>query len=87
MESKTMNCTKPDKDVSSLICGYPLPCPHHTYVVDMATERVTVPGQGGSMRVIEPLRLIARSINIGDERSGIDDLLVIHKAPPGYPLK
>lgn len=23
-------CTKPDRDVPALQCGYPLPCPHHT---------------------------------------------------------
>lgn len=22
-------CMAPDRDVPALICGYPLPCPHH----------------------------------------------------------
>lgn len=26
-------CTKRDRDVPGLECGYPLPCPHHTTVV------------------------------------------------------
>lgn len=25
-------CKKPDRDVPALVCGYPLPCPHHTVV-------------------------------------------------------
>jgi hypothetical protein len=26
-------CEKSDRDVPGLVCGYPLPCPHHTAVV------------------------------------------------------
>lgn len=26
-------CTKPDRDVPKLMCGYPMPCPHHTVVI------------------------------------------------------
>ena len=29
-----MNCKKPDRDVPGLKCGYPLPCPHHTVIID-----------------------------------------------------
>ena len=27
------HCTKPDRDVPAIICGYPLPCPYHTLVM------------------------------------------------------
>lgn len=30
-------CTKPDRDVPTLTCGYPLPCPHHTLVIEEST--------------------------------------------------
>jgi hypothetical protein len=30
-------CKHPDRDVPKLVCGYPLPCPHHTVVIDCAT--------------------------------------------------
>lgn len=27
-------CVQPDRHNPHLICGYPLPCPHHTIVMD-----------------------------------------------------
>ncbi len=35
-------CTRPDRDVPALKCGYPLPCPHHTIVIDASQEGVIV---------------------------------------------
>lgn len=35
-----MNCKKPDRDEPRIECGYPLPCPYHTFVID---EVVKVP--------------------------------------------
>lgn len=35
-------CDKPDRDVPKIKCGYPLPCPHHSVVVDTTQESVTV---------------------------------------------
>ncbi len=35
-------CEKPDRDVQGLKCGYPLPCPHHTIVLDVSQEAVTL---------------------------------------------
>ena len=26
-------CSVPDRDVPALVCGHPLPCPHHTTIV------------------------------------------------------
>lgn len=34
-------CKQPDRDVPALVCGYPIPCPHHTIVIEDGT--VTVP--------------------------------------------
>lgn len=31
-------CQKLDRDVPKLICGYPLPCPHHTVMVEIPTK-------------------------------------------------
>lgn len=40
----TMNrhsCNQSDRDNPKLICGYPLPCPHHTVI--MTEKTITVP--------------------------------------------
>jgi hypothetical protein len=42
-------CTKPDHDVPSIICGYPLPCPWHTVVIDAAAGDVTIPLASGAI--------------------------------------
>lgn len=28
-------CKAPDRDVPKLVCGYPLPCPFHTAMIDL----------------------------------------------------
>ncbi len=33
--SKMLTCRRPDRDCPKLVCGYPLPCPHHTVVIDL----------------------------------------------------
>jgi hypothetical protein len=35
-------CRQPDRDVPSIECGYPLPCPHHTAVIDVSNPATTV---------------------------------------------
>jgi hypothetical protein len=43
-------CTRPDRDEPRVVCGYPFPCPHHTVVVDVESQTVSVPiGDGSSM--------------------------------------
>lgn len=34
MNQSTGTCEKPDVDNTKLVCGYPIPCPHHTVVVN-----------------------------------------------------
>jgi hypothetical protein len=38
-------CQQPDRHNPALVCGYPLPCSHHTAVVDVSGEkpRVEIP--------------------------------------------
>lgn len=46
-------CRQPDRDVPKLVCGYPLPCPHHTLVLE-PDGRVLVPPRApaaGAVRV------------------------------------
>lgn len=31
-------CNAPDKDMPKLKCGYPLPCPHHTAIIDVSDD-------------------------------------------------
>jgi len=31
---KRLTCQQPDRDCPNLICGYPLPCPHHTVIME-----------------------------------------------------
>jgi hypothetical protein len=38
-ERKT--CTQPDHDEPRLVCGYPLPCPWHTVILE--TAEVSIP--------------------------------------------
>ena len=33
-----MTCRQPDRDCPKLMCGHPLPCPHHTAILDTTTE-------------------------------------------------
>lgn len=39
VEDVTMNCNKPDRHQPKLICGYPLPCPYHTIVIDLKKKK------------------------------------------------
>jgi len=33
MGKQVATCTAPDRHAPRLVCGYPLPCPHHTVLV------------------------------------------------------
>jgi hypothetical protein len=37
-----MYCDKPDRDSPKMKCGYPLPCPFHTVIIDATKEPPTV---------------------------------------------
>ena len=40
---RSPGCNRPDRDVPTTVCGYPLPCPHHTVTIDLASRTVTSP--------------------------------------------
>lgn len=40
--SERTHCNKPDRDVPGIVCGYPLPCPHHTAIIEITDDRVKV---------------------------------------------
>ncbi len=42
----TTQCQRPDRHVAGLICGYPLPCPHHTFLVEVRRVRRGMPSVG-----------------------------------------
>jgi len=41
MKNRLM-CCQPDRDAPKMKCGYPLPCPWHTAVIDVSRQPVTV---------------------------------------------
>jgi hypothetical protein len=41
--SDTIADRHPDRDEPKMMCGYPLPCPHHTVVLDLKKQTVTFP--------------------------------------------
>jgi hypothetical protein len=56
-------CRQPDRHEPALVCGYPLPCPHHTAVVDVSGPETKIevpPGQarhtGKLVKVAKVLR-------------------------------
>jgi hypothetical protein len=40
--SEHPTCRHPDRDVPKFMCGYPLPCPWHTVIIDASTDPATV---------------------------------------------
>lgn len=34
MKPERTHCTQPDRHEPRMKCGYPLPCPHHTFVLE-----------------------------------------------------
>ena len=32
--SEHNTCQQPDRDVSGIVCGHPLPCPYHTFTIE-----------------------------------------------------
>lgn len=65
-ENKT--CKRPDRDVPELICGYPLPCPWHTVIIDtkLTPPTVTIPATAAPQinpKMLGLLKSIARDID------------------------
>lgn len=47
-------CRHPDRDEPKLMCGYPLPCPWHTVVIDESKRTVTMPFESDAL--VSPMR-------------------------------
>lgn len=43
MKTEILRCNKPDRDVAGMKCGYPLPCPWHTVVIEQGAPLVNIP--------------------------------------------
>lgn len=41
--SEYLHCSRADRDAPGLTCGYPLPCPWHTFIADVARNEVHIP--------------------------------------------
>lgn len=64
----TKYCQRPDHDISSLVCGAPLPCPYHTVIIDTRATppTVTIPATAAPQinpKMIGLLKQIARGID------------------------
>lgn len=58
-------CRHPDRDVPKLLCGYPLPCPYHTAVIDLTADpvpTVTIPLTSDAARAIPELKGLAQAL-------------------------
>lgn len=60
-------CKQPDRDQPRIECGYPLPCPFHTVVIDVASNTVGEPIGGQSMSPPQRRRVheVAGSLRTG----------------------
>lgn len=49
------HCNKPDRDCPGIECGYPLPCPYHTF-------RVSIKRVEDAPKAVERVRRLARRL-------------------------
>ncbi len=58
-------CNKPDRDSPETICGYPIPCPWHTVLIDISPNppTVTIPvtfPEAANPKILRKLKKIAQ---------------------------
>ena len=69
---KERYCKRGDRDEPSLVCGYPLPCPYHTVIIDTAPDppTITIPvipnAPALNPKTLSMLKKIARAIKDGE---------------------
>ena len=66
------SCQKRDRHAKKgrgLVCGYPLPCPHHTWVIDLAKNSVTMPPEATAVST----KAIRRIDEVMDALSGFGE--------------
>ena len=60
-------CRHPDRDCPKLLCGYPLPCPWHTVIINMekSPPTVEIPITSDAIRQREKLGEVAGVLDEG----------------------
>jgi hypothetical protein len=67
-----VNCRHPDRDFPKMVCGYPLPCPYHTVIINADAKPVvtlTIPVTSDA----------AQSMTVRDRLASIG--IVVQRAP------
>lgn len=62
-----LRCQRPDRDEARLTCGYPLPCPWHTAVIDGANVRL--PKSVVGISAVRALNRVASSLSETEPKS------------------
>ncbi len=73
-------CAQPDRHEPRIRCGYPLPCPYHTLVVEAGRRRSRITGRKPRFHarprtladVIESLEALGSAVTTGAELLGRD---------------
>lgn len=66
-----LTCKHPDNDCPKLICGYPLPCPWHTAIINLGSKPPTI-----------TIPITSQAINVRDKLAEIADVLTISSPAP-----
>jgi hypothetical protein len=64
MTSRPLRCQRPDRDVPGIVCGYPLPCPHHTFIIFDYLSFEKPKGLKVDKKTLERLKDIARAVQV-----------------------
>ena len=56
---KAQRCKRPDRHAPRLVCGYPLPCPHHTAAMSLRPVAIELPREPISMAALVRLDEVA----------------------------
>ena len=59
-KGKTRVCERPDRHNPKLVCGYPLPCPHHTVIIEEG--KTTIPHAVNTPLVRERIKQIKEAL-------------------------
>lgn len=54
-------CQQPDRDVPTMKCGHPLPCPWHTIIIDLNKDTIEAPA-GTSRKTLKKISDIIGAI-------------------------
>lgn len=84
MVEKQGQCTEPDRDSPKLICGFPLPCPHHGY---RSADNFNRSGQD-TFKMLQPetqeiIRgVLSRQVNLEKKKTIASECIERDKSPP-----